>query len=35
MSTQNTITLQDRLEELFSYIREGRLLDAVNEFYAE
>ncbi len=35
MSTPNTITLQDRLEDLFSYIREGRILDAMNEFYAE
>ena len=35
MNTPTTITLQDRLEDLFSYIREGRILDAVNEFYAE
>jgi len=35
MSTPTTITLQDRLEDLFSYIREGRILDAINEFYAE
>ena len=35
MSTSTTITLQDRLEDLFSYIREGRILDAINEFYAE
>jgi len=35
MSTPHTITLQDRLEDLFSYIREGRILDAMNEFYAE
>ena len=34
MSTP-TATLQDRLEDLFSYIREGRILDAMNEFYAE
>jgi ketosteroid isomerase-like protein len=35
MSTPTTITLQDRLEDLFSYIREGRIIDAINEFYAE
>ena len=35
MSTPSTITLQDRLEDLFSYIREGRILDAINEFYSK
>ena len=35
MSTPSTITLQDRLEDLFSYIREGRILDAINEFYTK
>ena len=36
MSTQTpTTNLQDRLNDLFSYIREGRILDAINEFYAE
>jgi ketosteroid isomerase-like protein len=35
MNTPTTITLQDRLEDLLSYIREGRILDAINEFYAE
>ncbi len=35
MSTSTTIALQDRLEDLFSYIREGRIIDAINEFYAE
>ncbi|WNM61068.1 nuclear transport factor 2 family protein [Candidatus Nitrospira neomarina] len=35
MSSQTTINLQDRLEDLFSYIREGRILDAINAFYAE
>ena len=35
MSTPTTVNLQDRLEDLFSYIREGRILDAINEFYAE
>ncbi len=36
MSTSTTSSnLQDRLEDLFSYIREGRILDAINEFYAD
>lgn len=35
MSTATTINLQDRLEDLISYIREGRILEAINEFYAE
>lgn len=35
MSTQTTIDLHDRLEDLFAYIREGRIPDAINEFYAE
>ena len=35
MSTSTTSNLQDRLEDLLSYIREGRILDAINEFYAE
>jgi len=35
MSTQTAINLQDRLEDLFSYIREGRILDAIKEFYSE
>ena len=35
MSTPTHITLQDRLEDLFSYIREGRIIDAINEFYAD
>src|SRR5690606_18800170 len=35
MSTLLTMTLQDRLEGLFAYIRQGRILDAINEFYAE
>ncbi len=35
METPATSILQDRLEDLLSYIREGRILDAVNEFYAE
>lgn len=35
MSISTAINLQDRLEDLFSYIRQGRILDAINEFYAE
>ncbi len=35
MSTQTAINLQDRLEDLFAYIRGGRILEAINEFYAE
>lgn len=35
MNTPTPGPLQDRLEDLFSYIREGRILDAINEFYAE
>ncbi|MGB0911099.1 MAG: hypothetical protein ACPGYT_12120 [Nitrospirales bacterium] len=35
MATPSTSTLQGRLEDLLSYIREGRILDAMSEFYAE
>ena len=35
MTTQTALNLQDRLEDLFAYIRKGRILDAINEFYAE
>ena len=35
MSTHTTINLQDRLEDLFAYIRTGRIPDALNECYAE
>ena len=35
MGTPTTSTVEVRLEDLFSYIREGRILDAINEFYAE
>lgn len=35
MNTPTPNPLQDRLEDLFSYIREGRILDAISEFYAE
>lgn len=35
MSTTTEVNLKDRLEELLQYIREGRILDAMREFYAE
>ncbi len=35
MKTSTTLHIQDRLEDLLSYIQEGRILDAMNEFYAE
>ena len=35
MGISTTTNLQERLEELFSFIRQGRILDAINEFYAE
>ena len=35
MGTPTTSTVEDRLEDLFSYIRGGRILDAIQEFYAE
>lgn len=35
MTTPTAINLQDRLEDLFAYIRGGRILDAINAFYAE
>jgi len=35
MSTLAAITIYDRLHELFAYIKAGRILDAINEFYAE
>ena len=35
MSISSTITLHDRLHDLLAYIRAGRILDAINEFYAE
>ena len=34
-ASTTTLPLQERLEDLFSYIRQGRILDALNEFYAE
>lgn len=35
MTTPTAINLQDGLEDLFAYIRGGRILDAINAFYAE
>ena len=35
MSTHTAINRQDRLEDLLAYIRGGRILDAINEFYAD
>ncbi len=35
MSTTTAVNLQDRLEDLFRYIREGRIIDAMQEFYAK
>ncbi len=35
MSTSTTTTVEDRLEDLFSYIRNGRIVDAIQEFYTE
>jgi ketosteroid isomerase-like protein len=33
MSTDTHTTMAVRLEELLGYIREGRIMDAMNEFY--
>ncbi len=30
-----TVTIEERLRDLHRYIREGRILEAMNEFYAE
>ena len=35
MSVSTSVNLNDRLTDLFVYIREGRIIDAMNEFYAE
>lgn len=35
MSTTTAVNLKDRLEDLFRYIREGRIINAMQEFYAE
>ena len=29
----STVNLQQRLQDLLSYIRQGKLIDAMNEFY--
>lgn len=34
-STTTDSSIHNRLQELFDYIRSGRILDAINEFYAE
>ena len=35
MSTQTEATVLERVRAMHDYIREGRILDAVEEFYAE
>ena len=35
MSTTAQIDLKTRLEDLFDHIRNGRIMDAMNEFYAD
>jgi len=35
MNTSPIVTPQDRLQDLLAYIQGGRILDAINEFYAE
>lgn len=35
MSATTQIDLKTRLEDLFDYIRNGRIMDAMNEFYAD
>lgn len=35
MSTATSATVRDRVHELLSYIRTGRILDAMTEFYDE
>lgn len=35
MTAGTVVTPHHRLPELFAYIRAGRILDAINEFYAE
>lgn len=34
-SSTTDSSIHDRLQALFSYIRSGRILDGINEFYAE
>jgi ketosteroid isomerase-like protein len=31
----STVNLQQRLNELFDYIRQGKIIEAMNEFYAK
>ncbi len=35
MSVSTSVDLNNRLNDLFAYIREGRIIDAMNDFYAE
>ncbi len=35
MGIQTSVNLEERLHELLSYIREGRIFEAINEFYAD
>ena len=35
MQMSPTVTPQERLQDLLAYIQAGRILDAINEFYAE
>ena len=35
MSVSTSVDLNNRLNDLFTYIREGRILDAMTEFYTE
>ncbi len=35
MSVSTSVNLNDRLTNLLAYIREGLIIDAMNEFYAE
>ncbi|NGZ04163.1 MAG: polyketide cyclase [Nitrospira sp. WS238] len=35
MTAETIVTPHHRLHDLFAYIRAGRILDAINEFYAE
>ena len=35
MSAKTTVSVEERLQELIGYIQYGRILEAMNEFYAE
>lgn len=35
MSVTMTVSVEERLRDLIRYIKEGRIIDAMNEFYAE